>query len=129
MNTVPVVGSGCSTEGGNTIRVERLSAAVHQRVVRSLVRVGMSGGVGACISSRVASAVRIGHAAAESGGSLAVGAGLGVAPSSVPARVLGHLSTTYGRECWIMVGVETILLHLFPTLVLVVLPLLSLPPK
>lgn len=85
--------------------------------------------VGTVLRARVATAlvavaVRVGEARAERGRSLVVGAGLGVAPASVAAFILGH-----GRESGVLIGVVAILLDLFSALVLVILSLLALTPE
>ena len=47
--------------------------------------------MGRVVAAGVAVAIRVGHTAGEGSGSLAVRASCGVAPSSVAARVFGHL--------------------------------------
>lgn len=88
----------------------------------------MGGRIWALVSSRVAVAVRVGHAGGEGSGGLAVGAGGRVAPASVAAVVLGH-GQSDGRQRWVVVGVEAILFHLLPALVLGRLALLAFPPE
>lgn len=119
-----------NTEGANAIRIHCLAAAVHQWVVGVGVRVdSVCGRVGTGISAGVAVAVRVRHARGERRGHFTVGAGRGVAPSSVSALVLGHGQTTDGGQGWVVVGVEAILLHLFPALVFCALALLALSPE
>lgn len=88
-----LAGDGSGTKRTNAIRVHRFPSAVYQRVARMSVRVGVGGRtwVGIANVARVAVAVRIGHSAGEGGGGLAVGAGGGIAPSSVSTLILGHL--------------------------------------
>lgn len=81
------------------------------------------------VAAGVAVAIRVGHTAGEGGGSLAVRAGCGVAPSSVAARVFGHLrSHSDCRQGWVVVGVEAVFLNFLPSLLLVVLARLAFPP-
>jgi hypothetical protein len=87
-------------------------------------------GVGGVVAARVAVAVRVGHARGKSGRRLAVRAGCSVAPATVAARVLGHLSChTDRRKRGVMVGVEAVLFDLLAALILVALASLALPPQ
>lgn len=121
--------SGSSTKGTNAVRVHGLATSVHQGVVGLGIRVDSSWRMGSGISTWVAVAVRVGHARGHSSRHLAVGAGGGVAPSSVATLVLGHLKATNGRQGWVVVGIEAILFHLFSALVFCALALLALAPE
>lgn len=125
---------GRSTTNGakrtEAIRVHSLATSVHQRIVGGFGVGSASRRVRCVVAARVAVAVGVGHTAGKGGGGLAVRAGRGVAPSSVTARVFGHLgSHSNCGESGIVVGVEAILLDLLPSLLLVVLASLAFPPQ
>lgn len=82
------------------------------------------------VASGVAVAVGVGHTAGEGGGSFAIGAGGSVTPASVTARVFSHLRAhAHSRERRVMIRVESVLLDLLPSLLLVVLASLAFPPQ
>lgn len=104
MYTGLVVGRvGCCSAVDNTkradaVRVHGLATTVYERVVRVSVGVGtVCGRVWAGVATRVAVAVRVGHARGEGGRHLAVRAGGSVAPASVTAVVFGHLQSADSR--------------------------------
>lgn len=131
MYTGLIVGGGRSTESCNAIGIHSLAAAVHKRVVGIDVGVGtMCGRAWAGVATGVAVAVRVGHSAGQGSRCFAIGAGGGVAPASVAARVLCHLSLhAHSWKCRVMVGIEAVFFHLLPALVLVALSLLVLSPE
>jgi len=70
------------------------------------------------------------HARCQSRRSLAARGRCGVTPAAVTRAIFGHLrGDADGRKCWVMVGVEAVLLDFLATLVLVVLALLAFPPE